>query len=111
MTDTAETSENLAAEVRASLDAAVPVIVGEQPAVENKPAHAKNPKPTVGFIVVPCGWDPQDSHGRLHLWNQHPSKKAAQAERSDRDGIGGARRMIVRVEASFTIVDDGGSDG
>lgn len=82
-----------------------------QSALADFKRRLKTPVPTVGFIVVPRGWDPQDSHGRLHLWNQHPSKKAAQAERGDRDGIGGARRMIVRVETSFTIVDGGGSDG
>lgn len=71
----------------------------------------KNPKPTVGYLVVRRGWNPCDGHDRLYPWNPHASQKAAEADRAHLDSLGHEPRMIVRVDTTFTIVDNGGCGG
>lgn len=71
----------------------------------------KNPKPTIGYLVVRRGWNPRDGHDRLYPWNPHASQKAAEADRTHLDSLGHEPRMIVRVDTTFTIVDNGGCDG
>lgn len=105
MADVASTQEDLANDVRAGLDAAVPVMVGKQP--EAKPARPKNPKPTFGYITVSRDWNPSGSHNRTFLWNPHATQKAAEADRALSDSLGCGPQMIVRVDTTFTIVDGG----
>lgn len=71
----------------------------------------KNPKPTVGYIVVCPGWDPRDRQDGIDLWNQHPTVKAAQDSVEYSKLVGSSRTVIVRVNTTFTIVDGGDCDG
>lgn len=71
----------------------------------------KNPKPTVGYIVVCPGWDPRDRQDSIDLWNQHPSVKSAQDSVEYSKLAGSSRTVIVRVDTAFTIVDGGGCGG
>lgn len=100
------TREDLTEEAEQSLDAAVPVTT-DRPS-KPKPARIKNPKPTVSYIAVRRGWDPRDRHDRLSLWNPQPSRGAAEADRAHADWLGCEPRVIVQVDTTFTIVDEGG---
>lgn len=71
----------------------------------------KNPKPTVGYIVVRPGWDPRDRQDSIDLWSQRPTVKAAQDSVEYSDLVGSSRTVIVRIDTTFTIVDDGGCGG
>lgn len=71
----------------------------------------KNPKPTVGYVVVRPGWDPRDRQDGIDLWNQHPTAKAAQASVEYSNLVGSSRTVIVRVDTTFTIVDGGDCGG
>lgn len=105
------TREDLAAEVRASLDAAVPVMVGEQ----KKPARA--PRATTGFLVVNADWDPAAypaAAWSLIPFEGKPGRKAAlqeaRAEQSRFQAMAPNEppKAILEVTATYQVVEDGG---
>lgn len=104
----AATNPGPAKAVQERLDTAEAKAAAKKPA--EKPARAKNPKPTVSYIAVHRGWDPRDSHDRISLWNPHASQAAAEAESAHADSLGCEPRRIVRVDTAFTFVDGNGHD-
>lgn len=73
-------------------------------------APAVAAKPTVGFIVVMPGWSPRDDHGRTFTWNPYPTAKEAADAQSHAVSITGLQWMVVRVDTTYTVVDDGTGD-
>ena len=114
MADTADEDDDVDMDevVRQNLADHEAALAGKQPKTRpGHPALPKNPKPTVGYIVVCPGWDPRDRQDSIDLWNQHPTVKAAQDSVEYSKLVGSSRTVIVRVDTTFTIVDGGGCDG
>jgi len=67
------------------------------------------PKYTTRFILVRSGFDPDTSP--CDTWNPCWTEKEARAARkaAEFSASGSTRQVIVRVDTTYTIVDDGGT--
>lgn len=105
MAEVMSTQEGHAVDTRRSPDASAAPKDGAQ--ADQKSARPKNPKPTVGYIVVRPGWDPRNRQDSIDLWIQHPNLRDVQASLDFADIVKSSRTVVVKVTTTFEIVEGG----